>query len=54
MNFICVIFQVQDASDYHIGLDYPPDVIDFCIIPLSYAFVLCAELKLGIGVVSAS
>ena len=34
MNFICVIFQVQDDGAFPLGLDETPDAIDLCIAPL--------------------
>ena len=54
LNFTCVVLQVQDDSIYTLGIGYPPNAIDFCIVPLLYGFLLCLDLKKGIYGMSAS
>ena len=34
VKFSCVVFQIQDNNVYSLGIDDPPNDIDFCIIPL--------------------
>ena len=31
--FTCVVFQIQDNGAYPLGIDDPPDAIDFYIVP---------------------
>ena len=35
VKLTCVILQVQYDATYPLGLDYPPNSIDFCIFPFS-------------------
>ena len=34
VKFTCVIFQVQDDGNFSLGIDDPPDTIDFYTDPL--------------------
>ena len=34
VDFTCVILQVQGNIAYPLGLDDPPNSVDFCIVPL--------------------
>ena len=43
-----IIIQVQGDGAFTLGIDNPPDVIDLCIIPPIYGFVLCVDLEVGI------
>ena len=53
-GFTRFIFQVQDNSAYPLGINGLPNSIDFCVVLFSSGFLLCEELELGIGGVSAS
>ena len=33
VKFTCIVLQVQDNGAYPIGIDEPPNAIDFCITP---------------------
>ena len=33
IDFTCVIFQIQGGGLYKLGLDDPPNTVDFCITP---------------------
>ena len=35
VKFTCVVFQVQDDGAYFLGLDDPPNAIEFCIVSFS-------------------
>ena len=54
VDFTFVTLHVRGNGAYPLGLDYPLDVIDFCIISLFRRFVLCVEFKVGINGVSES
>ena len=54
VNFICVLFQVQDNGVYPLGLYESPNVINFCVVPFFYGVVLCVELKIMVDGMSAS
>ena len=54
MNFTHVIFQVQDYGAYPLGINDPPNSIDFCIILFYWGFVIYVEIEVGIDGVSAS
>ena len=34
LQFTCFILHVQDCGYYPLGLDEPPDYIEFCVVPL--------------------